>query len=105
MEAAQSTNQDITSSAIMEWQKVAEQAQSAVHLNIPSRWRLPESFKGSRNVMTVPRDCGALTDRQIEITELAASQLVERLSKRELSSYEVTEAFCARAAIAHQLVT
>ncbi|KAL1909826.1 hypothetical protein Sste5344_004333 [Sporothrix stenoceras] len=41
---------------------------------------------------------------QLRITELDASALVTLLADRQLTSLQVTEAFCARAAIAHQLV-
>jgi len=49
---------------------------------------------------------GILTDEELKITEqYSATDLLEKLHKRELSSVAVTTAFCKRAAVAHQLVT
>lgn len=54
--------------------------------------------------MDVPRDCGLLSEKELEITERTAVDLVKRLAKGELTAVEVTAAFCKRAAIAHQMV-
>lgn len=74
---------------------------------IPREWRLAEGLvtEGQLNVIDIPTSCGILTENECIITELKAIELVEKLQSRELSSYEVTLAFCKRAAIAHQLVS
>ena len=84
--------------------EIASQAQQRVLDSIPSKWILPDHLKGASSVIDVPKSCGLLSPKQIEITEQTATALLEKLSARKLSSAEVTEAFCARAAIAHQLV-
>lgn len=48
--------------------------------------------------------CGIPTQRQLEITSFTASQVLRKILQKDLTAAEVTEAFCARAAIAHQLV-
>jgi hypothetical protein len=88
------------------WQSIATKAQSAVITAIPSKWKLPAGIPrpGQTNVLDVPETCGILSPKQLEITSLTASELVTKLRTAELSAVVVTEAFCARAAIAHQLV-
>src|SRR6202012_3136854 len=89
-----------------EWQQIASNAQESLLKSIPSKWRLPQPIDPSlTDVRSVPQTCGLLTPRQLEITEQTASELVAQLRERTLSSVEVTEAFCGRAAIAHQCVT
>lgn len=74
---------------------------------IPPKWRL--------NAPTPPatdlRDfTGAyiqqfLNKREIEITETDAVGIVAQTTSGQWSAVEVTEAFCHRAALAHQLVS
>ena len=85
-------------------QEIAAKAQNGVLDSIPAKWKLPHATQTISNVMEVPKNCGILTARQIEITEQTATKLLEELANGSLSSVEVTEAFLARAAIAHQLV-
>ncbi|KAF7184801.1 hypothetical protein CNMCM7691_006604 [Aspergillus felis] len=88
---------------------------------IPSEWRLSESqippgmlspaesitnFKeyGRVNVMDIPRTCGLLSERELEITEqYDVRELLRAMADKRLTAEEVTVAFCKRAAIAHQL--
>src|ERR1700753_925277 len=88
------------------WQSIASKAQAAVIAAIPSKWKLPAGIPkpGQTNVLDVPETCGILSPKQLEITSFTASELVKKLRTAELSAVAVTEAFCARAAIAHQLV-
>lgn len=87
------------------WQTIASEAQANLLKSIPLKWRLPSPVDSSvTDVRSIPRTCGLLTQRQIDITEQTASELVPQLRDGTLSSVEVTEAFCARAAIAHQCV-
>lgn len=85
---------------------IAARAQQGVLDSIPKQWRL--SIEAKARAQTNPKrgivECGILSRRQIRITELSASELLQRIYDGRLSSYDVTEAFCARAAIAHQLV-
>ncbi|CUM68160.1 uncharacterized protein PRCAT00005877001 [Priceomyces carsonii] len=92
---------------ILDWKaKVANKRES---LKIPSQWRLDSRYldlineSSTVSVTNVPRECGILTQKELEITEIKASCLLKLLISGKLSSYEVTLAFCKRAAIAHQL--
>jgi amidase len=88
------------------WQSVAAKTQSTILNSIPVKWKLPANIprSGQTRVLDVPETCGILTPKQLEITSLTASELVLKLRTAELSAVNVAEAFCARAAIAHQLV-
>lgn len=87
------------------WSDIASSAQKSLLDSIPAKWRLPQPLDPSlTDVRSVPRTCGLLTENQLEITERTASELVAQLREGKLSSVDVTEAFCARAAIAHQCV-
>lgn len=66
---------------------------------IPSEWRIPST--DALSVLDIPRTCGILSPKEIEITETDGTILVQKMIKGEL---EVTEAFWKRAAIGQQLV-
>ncbi|KAK6532642.1 hypothetical protein TWF281_006823 [Arthrobotrys megalospora] len=73
---------------------------------IPKEWFL-ESLPDDNisNVTHIPRECGLLSARELEITETYdAVELADKIQKRAYSCYEVTVAFCKRAAIAQQLL-
>lgn len=92
------------------WESSAREFREAIYSAIPEKWILPSSITTSiredtkADVSSIPTTCGLLSDGQIQITEQTASSLVEKLASGKLSSVDVTDAFCARAAIAHQLV-
>ncbi|KAJ5805347.1 Amidase [Penicillium riverlandense] len=94
---------------IESWTKIVKQKQAEVATQIPPAWRLPAEYTDisqtkSTNVLDVPRRCGLLSPKQLEITEkYDATALLEKIHHQELSAYEVTEAFCIRAAIAQQV--
>ncbi|WWD20157.1 hypothetical protein CI109_104633 [Kwoniella shandongensis] len=83
------------------WTEVAAAKVAARDALIPSEWRIPPTE--AINVIDVPKTCGVLTPVEIDITETEAPVLVEKMVKGELKSYDVTLAFCKRAAIACQL--
>lgn len=94
------------------WSDVATRKRSEVAQRVPSEWKLsPETLAmidpgADINVMDIPRTCGLLTDKEFQITEKHdATDLIAKMAAKELSSAEVTLAFCKRAAIAHQLVS
>lgn len=89
-----------------DYHAIAARVQKKVLDSIPEQWRLSPEVKAkhtgdSRSFIT---SCGILTQRQIEITQFDATQLLKRIHAGELKAIEAVEAFCARAAIAHQLV-
>ncbi|RSH92487.1 hypothetical protein EHS25_008903 [Saitozyma podzolica] len=87
------------------WQTIAASKRAHNAALIPTEWLLPSPPSSEvRNVIDVPRTCGILTDKEVEITEkYAVSGLVAEIAKGTYSAVEVTTAFCKRAAIAQQL--
>ena len=97
--------------ATQPWQSIAQKHKDEAAAKIPSAWRLPSEYtqniseNASNNVLDVPRRCGLLSAKQLEITEnYDATALLQKIHSGQLTSYEVTEAFCIRAAIAQQVV-
>jgi amidase len=88
------------------WESISATRRALVQDAIPPQWRLPQGTppEGQTNVLDIPETCGVLSPEQLEITSLTATELVLKLARGSLSSVTVTEAFCMRAAIAHQLV-
>src|SRR4051794_34378543 len=85
---------------------IASRKQSERLSRIPSEWRLSSPPADTvSNVLDVPRKCGLLTQRELEITEAYdATALAAKLREKVFSCVEVATAFCKRAAIAQQVV-
>jgi amidase len=95
---------------IRDWKALAAHRRQSLLNKIPPGWHIRKSLANpigpsvKRDVMNVPRESGILTQRELEITEkYDATALVEKLATSSFSSYEVTMAFCKRAAVAHQV--
>ncbi|KAF3481165.1 uncharacterized protein GIQ15_03924 [Arthroderma uncinatum] len=103
------------------YKEIARRKQAQLESDIPQSWRLPpqwipagtlsveESITNTReydqsDITDIPRRCGLLTSRELEITESwdVKGTLAEIASGR-LSSKDTCQAFCKRAAIVHQL--
>ncbi|KAJ5131236.1 uncharacterized protein N7515_007275 [Penicillium bovifimosum] len=101
---------------------IAQRKQAQLAAAIPAEWRLPahvipegmlsisESITvGPKEyqrvgVMDIPRTCGLLTAKELEITEkYDVRGLVEEMTEGRLKAEEVVRGFCKRAAVAHQL--
>ncbi|EEP82166.1 predicted protein [Uncinocarpus reesii 1704] len=102
------------------FKEIARQKLAQLDSKIPKEWRLPvhwipagmhspeESVTNTKydavNVMDIPRRCGLLSAKQLEITEgWDIKGLLGEVASGRLTVTEVCEAFCKRAAIAHQL--
>ncbi|CAI7599455.1 unnamed protein product [Penicillium pancosmium] len=88
------------------WESIARDKKASRDARIPLGWKLkPDQVPDDQlNVTNVPYECGILTPKELKITNSSARTLIERILSREYISYEVTLAFCKRAAIAQQLV-
>ncbi|GJN93350.1 hypothetical protein Rhopal_006403-T1 [Rhodotorula paludigena] len=61
-------------------------------------------MEAGSDVRSVASSCGLLSAAQLELTEVdEATVLLERIANRQYSAVEVIDAYCGRAAIAHQL--
>ncbi|KAJ6109068.1 hypothetical protein N7486_001302 [Penicillium sp. IBT 16267x] len=101
---------------------IAQRKQAELAAAIPTQWKLPAQFipagmltpaqsitegpkqYGRVNVMEIPRTCGLLTSKELEITEkYDIRALVLAMTEGKLKAEDVVQGFCKRAAIAHQL--
>ncbi|KAI9762415.1 MAG: Acetamidase [Chaenotheca gracillima] len=89
-----------------DWQKQAQEKRDSVNALIPKDWRLKSPVPSIEQQKDVTGKYieQYLTSREIEITETDAVNIVKHTSSGEWKAREVTEAFCHRAALAHQLV-
>jgi amidase len=95
----------------VDWKELVARKRAEVAKELPQEWRLSSSIldtispNSDISVLDVPAKCGLLTDKELDITENHdAVDLIAKMAAKELSSFEVTQAFCKRAAIAHQVV-
>lgn len=91
----------------MGWQESALEKRNAVNALIPEAWKLPVPVPSSSEQKDVTGKYiqQFLSPREVEITETDAVGIVEKTTTGVWKAQEVTEAFCHRAALAHQLVS
>ncbi|KAK8053298.1 amidase signature domain-containing protein [Apiospora saccharicola] len=99
------------------WEVVAKEHATKQLNNIPAEWRLPQdqldrlsgagtADEGRLIQLQAAKQSGLLSERELDITENHTAQdLLPKLAARELTSVEVTTAFCKRAALAQQLTS
>ncbi|KAF7922682.1 hypothetical protein EAE99_007259 [Botrytis elliptica] len=87
----------------MSWQEIAKDKKDRIDVSIPPEWRL-KSQPTEDNVMEYTNIGDVMSTDEISITNSSATDLVAKMAKGELTSVEVTTAFCKRAALAHQLL-
>jgi hypothetical protein len=89
------------------WEAKARIAKGILTKSIKTEWLLPtEKLPGKDrlNVISVAKESGILTQKELDITETDATDLVERMAAGELKAEEVLTAFAKRATIGHHLV-
>ncbi|KAF2434522.1 amidase [Tothia fuscella] len=88
------------------WEEISAGKRAALLKSIPPAWTIPAELvppESQLDVTGFPSDSGWFTSGELEITSKSAVELLDKLSKGEWSSIDVTSAFCKRAAAAHQL--
>ncbi|KAL2800986.1 amidase signature domain-containing protein [Aspergillus keveii] len=97
-------------STTQDWRTIAITHRANLDAQIPTEWRLTADFRASlpadgRLLQADPiRKSGILTEAELDVTEnYSAAQLLQRLKWGDVSSVDVTRAFCKRAAVAGQL--
>jgi amidase len=97
---------------IADWNALAASKREASMKKIPSAWELSSSLTSqflptsTLNVLDVPRTCGLLSERELQLTEnYDATALIELMTTGQVKSLDVVKAFCKRAAIAQQCVS
>lgn len=87
------------------WKELVADKRRRLTESIPAEWLLKDPPDESvLNVTDIPKSCGLLSTKEIEITEKSVVELLSLLANGTLSSVDVTTAFYKRAIIAHQLV-
>ena len=89
------------------WQEKAKAKKEAVLSLIPPEWRLPAPAPSVEEQVDVtgPYIQQFLSEREIEITETDAVEIVRCTTTGQWTAEEVARAFSHRAALAHQLVS
>ncbi|PLN81992.1 amidase [Aspergillus taichungensis] len=91
---------------VPQWKSLAETKRQSILDAIPEKWRFQDPVPEPAELrdVTGPYIQQFLTPREVEITETDAVGIAEKTTSGQWSAVEVTEAFCHRAALAHQLV-
>jgi amidase len=88
-----------------DWKSKAEAKRNAILESIPAKWRLDKvPSREEQKDVTGSYIHQFLDAKEIEITETDAVGIANKTASGEWSAVEVTQAFCHRAALAHQLV-
>lgn len=94
------------------WQDLVAAKRRECEQKIPHDWILsPDQLafvQATPRVLEIdlPRRSGLLSEVELDLTEnYTASQLLVKLTSGQVSSLDVTAAFCKRAAIAQQVVS
>lgn len=91
--------------ADMDWKKLCAERKAKQLQSIPKEWLITAPPADQRYAQDVPKTCGLLTERELEITETTdVDILLSKLAVGTWTSVEVTLAFYKRAIIAQQLV-
>jgi amidase len=89
-----------------DWKRLGEEKAASVSALIPKSWLLASpllSVEQQRDV-TGKYIQQFLSTKEVKITETAAVGIVQKITSGTWKAREVAEAFCHRAALAHQMV-
>jgi amidase len=89
------------------WDQVSKEKREALENSFPSEWRVPSDLlpkESDVSVLDWPETSGWFTAEELSIANLPLQELLGKLASGQLSSLDVTKAYCKRAAAAHQLV-
>ncbi|KAJ5778297.1 hypothetical protein N7520_001543 [Penicillium odoratum] len=93
--------------SLQQWERQAQRGRDILNNSIPKQWlasveSLPPASQ--KNVIDFPKKSGLLSERELSITDLSATQLVTKMGIGELKAEEVVVAFLKRAVLGHQLL-
>lgn len=86
------------------WEQRAKDKREAILAAIPQEWRMQNPPNSEQVDVTGSFIQQFLSEKEVEITETTADEIVKYTVSGRWSAEEVTRAFCHRAALAHQLV-
>jgi amidase len=87
-----------------DWKTKAEAKRKAILDSIPSKWRIEKVPSREEQKDVTEYILQFLDKKEIEITGTDAVGIAEKVASGGWTAIEVTEAFCHRASLAHQLV-
>ena len=88
------------------WQEIRDAKRAEQAARIPAEWKLKQSPpEETRDLRPYAYKSGILSEKELEITDLDATSLIERIANGKYSAVEVVTAYCKRAAIAQQLTS
>lgn len=92
------------------WEEIVTSKRQALKNAIPAEWVIPPASlppieKVDVDLSNFIAQSGFFSNSEVEILSSSAAQLLPRLAMGELSSEQVTTAFCKSAAVAQQLVS
>lgn len=92
---------------MVDWKILAKEKRDSVNALIPKSWLLPYPLPSASEQRDVTGKYiqQFLTPGEIEITETDAVGIVKNTTSGAWKAREVAEAFCHRAALAHQMVS
>ncbi|KAG8629563.1 hypothetical protein KVT40_003428 [Elsinoe batatas] len=88
------------------WEELAASKRQQLADSIPAEWRIPSDQlppESQLDVTNWPETSNFFTPRELEITNLTASELLPKLASSHYTSEQVTLAFSKRACVAQQL--
>jgi len=91
----------------MSWKASVDKKRKALTALIPEKWRIPTSqlpTESQRSAVSFLKNSGLLSLEELIITELTVQELARKIASGEYTAVQVCQAYCHRAAIAHQLV-
>lgn len=91
---------------MVDWQSLAKEKRDSVNALIPKAWLLPSPVPPASEQRDVTGKYiqQFLSPLEIEITESDALAIVKNTTSAKWKARDVAEAFCHRAALAHQMV-
>ncbi|KAJ5128565.1 hypothetical protein N7448_002282 [Penicillium atrosanguineum] len=93
--------------SLQSWEHQAQKGRDILDSSIPKQWLLSADklpLPTQKNVIAFPQQSGLLSERELTITEMSATKLVEEMRKGTLKAEEVVVAFLKRSVLGHQLL-
>jgi amidase len=89
----------------LSWRCAAARRRTEIVTKIPDDYLVDNSLLCRTDQINLVQESGILTDRELSIINLTATELLRCIHNQEYTAVEVTTAFCKSAAIAHQAVS
>ena len=90
-----------------DWQTQSQRARDILEASIPKQWLAPPEKLPPPEQLAVydfAKTSGLLSDKELEITEKSATELVTDMAAGALTAEEVVIAFLKRSVLGHQVV-